>query len=817
MDTFLQDTRYAARTLLRSPGFTIVAALTLALAIGANTAVFSVVNGVLLKALPFGNPDRVMKVANVRDGRPTATSAIDYLDWRKQLTTFSALAAYGTAAANLTGAGEPERVSAANVGADFWRVIGVTPALGRGFAPNEDRVEAARVVILGDAIWRRRYGADPKIVGSAVVVDGNPRTVIGIAPASLTFPEHPDIWMPLVFGHDDLDPGNRGAHWLDVVGRLAPGATVSTANRELAALARRLEQQYPESNSGFGGTVVPLQRFMVGDVRPALITLLAAVGFVLLIACANVANLQLVRASTRETETAVRTALGAGRWRIVRQLLTESVLLSLIGGALGALGAVWGVGLLVHLGPHDLPRLDEVRVDGTVLAFTTVVALATGVLFGIIPALATARGNLAGMLKETSRGSSGTKASRRVRGTLVVSEIALAMVLLIGAGLLVRSFERLLAVNPGFRTDRVLTFNVSAPTTKYADRHSLRTLTADVLTRIRDIPGVASAAVVAGLPLGDFVIRTGVHITGTPVERPSERKRTYVTMVSPDYFATMGIPLVHGRDFSTRDRSGAPIVSIVNQEFVRRYFPNQDPIGKRIELGWTQDTVSAKGNGSDTSQITLGGEIVGVVGDVKRRGLASETSPETYTAIDQPTLNEFSVALRFSGPAAAVEAQVRRQMRAVDPDLPIARLQQLRDLVSASVSRPRFYMALIASFAAIALVLAAVGIYGVISYTVSQRGRELGIRIALGATRRNVMGQVLRPGLAMTVAGVAVGIVASLAITRLIASLLFGVTPLDPLTFAGVSIILLGVALAACIVPANRASRLDPVEAMRVD
>lgn len=815
MTAMWNDVRYAARRLTRAPGFLIVATFTLALAIGAITAVFSVVNGVLLAPLPLGAPDRVMAVANVgRDEKMGSTSALDYLDFRTQLTTFSSLAAYADAAANLTGDGDPQQVTLSRVGADFWRVLDVRPELGRGFAPNEDRPQAPQVAILSDRLWRTRYDADPHVLGRTMMLDGTPRTIVGVAPPSLTFPGKPDVWVPLVFSAtDDLTPDARGSHWLEVVGRLAPGATVDRAAREMATVTRRLELQYPESNAGIGGTVKPLQDTLVGNVRPALLTLLAAVGFVLLIACANVANLQLVRASTRQTEIAVRTALGAGRWQIVRQLLVESVLVSLAGGVLGVLLALWGVALLVRLGPSDLPRLNEVRVNGVVLAFTALVSFGTGLLFGIAPAIAAVRGSLTAMLKESGRGSSGARASQRARGGLVVAELALAVLLLVGAGLLIRSFSRLMAVDPGFHPDRVLTFGVSAPPSKYADRHSLRTLTSDILAHMRAIPGVSSAAVVAGLPLGGFTMRTSVHVVGTPQERPAERKRTFITIVSPDYFKTMGIPLIAGRDFSEHDGSGAPIVSLIDETLAKRYFPGRSPLGQHIEIGWSQDTASAAGG--DTTTVTMGGEVIGVVGDVHRFNLATAAEAETYVAIDQPTINTFSVVVRTSGSPNAVESQIRGAMRAVDPDLPLDRLRQLGEIVNLSVARPRFYMSLIASFAIIALVLAAVGIYGVISYTVSQRSRELGIRIALGASGANVMAHVLRPGLALAASGVAVGIVASLALTRLIASLLFGVTPIDPVTFAAVAAVLLGVAAAACAVPARRASRVDPLVAMR--
>ena len=807
--TVLQDIRYAVRKLSRTPGFTTIAAFTLALAIGATTAIFSVIDGVLLKPLPFRDPERVVRVTNLRDGNRMVSSVPDFLDIRAQSKSYASLAALDNQAMNLTGGSEPERISAARVGATFWSLLGVTPQVGRGFAPNEDSQSAARTVVLSDGLWKRRFGGDRRIVGKTIALDGNSFTVIGVAPAGFSFPDRPDVWIPLVFAQDDLNPDGRGAHWMGIMGRLAPNVTVTQATSELVTITRRLEEQYPESNTNMSGAVIPMQEYLVGDVRPALYVMLGAVAFVLLIACANVANLLLVRAASRESEMAVRTALGAGAWRLVRQLVIESVLLAMIGGVFGTLLALWGVDLLLSMAPNGLPRINEVTVNGSVLVFTAGVTAVTGVLFGLFPALHAARANVGGMLKEGMRGSSGGVASRRARNTLVMAEMALAVVLLVGAGLLIRSFSKLLAVDPGFRAERVVTFAIAAPDTKYGQYAQRRELVSNLVERMKRVPGAQGAAVVTGLPLSNIMMRTSAHIVGTPPERPGERKSTDVAMATPGYFTTMGIPLVAGRDFTDRDGSGAPVVSIVNQEFVKRYFPNENPIGKRIELGWDQDTASTGGN------MTLGGEIVGVVANVKRRGLSQEVFPETYASYMQPTFSNFSVVVRSTADPSTVMAAIRAQMRELDRDLPLSDLRQLKELVAASVSRPRFYTTILGVFASIALILAAVGIYGVISYAVSLRTRELGIRIALGATGRQVSGLVLQQGVGLAIAGVAVGGAGAYWLTRLLSKLLFGVSATDPLTFVGVAALLTAIAAIASFVPARRAAKVDPLLAMR--
>ena len=806
----IQDIRYAVRKLSRTPAFTAIAALTLALAIGATTAIFSVIDAVLLKPLPFRDPERVVRVTNIRDGNRMVSSVPDFLDIRTQSKSYSSVAPIDPQAAmNLTGGSEPERVQAARVGATFWSLLGVTPALGRGFAPNEDSQSAGRTVVLSDGLWNRRFGADRRVVGKTIALDGNTYTVIGVAPPQFSFPDRPDVWIPLVFGKDDLNPEGRGAHWMGIIGRLAPNVTVAQATSELVTITRRLEQQYPESNTNMTGAVIPMQEYMVGDVRPALYVMLGAVAFVLLIACANVANLLLVRAASRESEMAVRTALGAGSWRIVRQLVIESVLLAVVGGVLGTLLALWGVDLLLAMAPQGLPRINEVTVNASVLLFTAGVTALTGVVFGLFPALHAARANVSGMLKDGMRGSSGGVASRRARNMLVMTEMALAVVLLVGAGLLIRSFGKLLAVDPGFRAERVVTFAIAAPATKYGQYAERRVLASNLMERMKRVPGVQGAAIVTGMPLSNIMMRTTAHIVGTPAERPAERKATDVAMVTPGYFSTMGISLVSGRDFTDRDGSGAPVVAIVNHEFVKRYFPNENPIGKHIELGWEQDTASTGGN------MTLGGEIVGVVGDVKRRGLSQEVFPETYASFMQPTFSSFSVVVRSTADPSTVMAAIRAQVRELDRDLPLSELRQVKELVAASVSRPRFYTTILGVFASIALILAAVGIYGVISYAVSLRTRELGIRIALGASGRQVSGLVLQQGVGLAIAGVLIGGAGAYWLTRLLSKLLFRVSATDPLTFLGVAVLLTAIAAVASFVPARRAARVDPLLAMR--
>jgi putative ABC transport system permease protein len=813
MDRLIQDIRYATRKLLRAPGFTFIAVATLALAVGATTAIFSIVNGVLLKPLPFDKPEQIVFVGSTnREDKTNPMSALDFVDYRDQSTSFVGMAAYDRASMNVTAAGaDPVRLDVATVGARFFDLLGARPQVGRTFATGEDVTGAPRVAVLSDHLWRNNYGADRRIVGQTIHLDGDPYTVIGVAPRSLTFPARVDLYVPLVLQPWQLAADNRGAHHLYAIGRVKEGVSITTANAELQTIAKRLAVQYPESNTGFGGMAISLQKQIVGKADKPLFAMFGAVVLVLLIACANVANLLLVRASARESEIAVRTALGAARGRIVRQLVTESVLLSAVGAAVGVALASWAVAGVVAFGPAGLPRLQEVVIDRTVLAFTAGVAFLTGVLFGLVPAVHAVRPDLGQMLRESVRGSS-RGGAHRTRSLLVVAEMTLAVVLLVGAGLLIHSFVRLINVDPGFNPERVVAFNLSLPSTKYQYERDVRAFTTRLTDRIRQMPGTREVGITFGRPLSNTgLMRTTFEVKGWPPSTPDKRHVSQVHMATPGYFKAMGIPLLRGRFYtSAEDRLGAAPVIVVSEGFARRYFPNEDPLGKHVTFGITHDTAET-GRGSATVQ----GEIVGVVGEVKQQDLTTPTYPATYAPFNTWAIGFFTVLVRTDADLRAVQSGVRAVVKEIDRDLPIFSLTTMKDALSDSVAQPRFYMLLLGVFAAIALLLAALGIYGVISYAVSQRTRELGIRVALGATRERIVRLVIRDGVWLAGVGVVLGIVASLVLTRALASLTFGVGKVDPVTLIAAPITLLGAALIGCYVPARRAARVDPVIAMR--
>ena len=813
MDTLARDVRYSARKLMRTPGFTAIVIGTLSLAIGATAAVFSIVNGVLLAPLPLRDATRVVAVSTVgRDGKPTLASYQDFLDYRAQSQLVPAMAAVDIGTHNLTGtSGEPLRLSGARVSANFFTVIGVSPIVGRAFARDEDAKNAARTAILSEGLWRARFGADPRVIGSEITVDSRPYTIIGVAPR-IDIPRPTDIWLPLIPENGEDDPTNRGGHYLRAVGRLAPGASVERAATELAQIAKGLERQYPRTNTHFGATAIPLRESIVGKVRPALLVMLGAVGFVLLIACANVANLLLVRASARETEIAVRTALGAGRRVLVRQLVTESMLLSLGGAVIGTSLAAWAVDAVKAFGPAGVPRLAEVTIDARVLGFSIALAIATGLLFGLVPALHAAKTNVGQMLKESTRGSSGRRGTRRTRGILVVAEMALAVVLLIGAGLLARSFVALTNVDLGYRLANVVTMSVSLPTTKYPWDQQAITFANRLLEQVQALPDVQGAAIAFGRPLSENAMRITFERDDRPPSTPDKRTVADIRAVTPGFFATLGIPLLSGRRLQTSDLPNAPQVVVVSQSFARQFFPNENPIGKRITMGWGRQRSENK---ADT--VTAGGEIVGIVGDVKAFG-PNEAAPATvYLPFDQAPITDVSLVVRSSAAPAPIINGARAAIRDVDPELPIFDVQTMTDALSESVAQPRFYAILLGSFAAIALIIAALGIYGVISYTVSQRTRELGIRIALGAQRERVVRLVIGQGLTLTLIGIVIGLAGAYMLTRLIASLLFGVAPADALTFAVVAVVFVAVACLASYLPARRAAAVDPIIAMRAE
>jgi putative ABC transport system permease protein len=815
MDILFQDIRYAARKLMHTPSFTIVAVATLALAIGATTAIFSIVNGVLLKPLPFRQPDELMKIGSMsREGKLVHMSVPDFIDYRDQTHSFVGMAQIQDRnSANLSIAGaEPKRLNSASVGARFFDLLGVRMQIGRGFSKGEDSTSAAPVVVLSDKLWRNDFGADARVIGRPVSLNGKDFTVIGVAPPSLTYPSSPDVWVPFKFEPWMTDPENRGAHFMMAIARVRPGVFEDAAKRDMATVGARLQKEYPKSNATFGGTAENLQRSLVGDVRGTLLTMFGAVAFVLLIACANVANLLLVRAAGRETEIAVRTALGAGRGRIVRQLVTESVLLSLAGAVIGGALAAWIVDAIVAFGPKGLPRLENIAIDGRVLAFAVAIAVLTGLLFGLVPAFHAARADIGQMLKESVRGSSGRRSAQRTRSALVMTEMALAVVLLIGAGLLIKSFARLVRVDPGFRTENVASFSVSAPSMKYPNDRDLRRFSADVAENLSRVPGVQSVAVAMSPPISSIGMRVSFDVDGRPKAPDDNRLIADVLPATSNFFATAGIPVVRGRTFTGAEENwGPPPVVVVNKAFVAKYFPGEDPLGKHITLGVTHDTLSTP------SPVDSKGEIIGVVGNVRQFGLREDPSPAVYLGWGTFPINDMTFVVRSRSDLGQLTAAIRDRVHAVDPTMPIYDIQTMEHAVAESVAQPRFYTVLLSGFAGLALILAGLGIYGVVSYSVSQRTRELGIRIALGATQDRVVRLVIGQGMALTFVGVAVGIIGAYWLAHLLATLLYGVTPTDRTTFVGVSVVLLGVAWLASYLPARRASRVDPVIAMRAE
>ncbi len=799
-----QDLRYAFRQLAKSPGFTLIVVLTLALGVGVTTSIFSVVNGVLLQPLPFPEPDRLVRVYPLSEqGEPSAFSVLNFLDWRRQSRTVAAASLLDTGSVNLTGTGgEPERLVGAWVSPELFSVLRAPLLTGRSFAPDEDKPKAPKVVILSEELWKRRFGADRGLVGRTLSLNGEPYTVIGIAGRN-RWPANVDLWLPFPLNEQTLDPRNRGAIYLSAVARLARGASLTSARAEAQTIAARLAAQFPEKNTGFRMDVSGMQELMTGDVRTPLIILMGAVLFVLLIACVNVANLLLVRAAGRESEVAVRTALGAGRGRIVRQLLTESVVLALLGGAAGAVLALWATRALVALAPEGTPRLQEVGVDSPVLLFTLIVSLVTGVLFGLAPAIRASRPDLSSVLKEGTRGTRGRPAVH-ARSLLVVLETALAVMLLAGAGLLLRSFGELVHVDPGFDPENALTFNLAPPSPKYEEDPQLRSLANGLMERLERLPGVVAVGAASfGQPLDDNDFVISFNVKGRPEPPAGQEPAMRVALATPGYFKALGLPLIRGRFFTEADREGAARVALLTEAAARKYFPNEDPIGKTVLLGW-------RSNG-----VQRGGEVVGIIGDFKQSTLDREADPQLFLPYDQAPLDILTVVIRSTADLDTVAAAARTQVHEVDPDLPIYELKTLEDLVSASVAQPRFYMLLLGGFAAVALAMAAIGIYGVIAYAVSQRRQEIGVRIALGATRDRVVRMVLRQGLVLALSGAGAGLLGSFLATRGLRSLLYEVSATDPMTYGVVTLVLVLVAAFASYLPARRAAQTDPQLALR--
>ncbi len=806
MRTLWQDLRYGARALLKKPGFALMAVITLALGIGANTAIFTVVNAALLRGLPYREPDRLVHLWELTPQKEfprREASYPDFLDWR-QSQSFEAMAAYTGGGFTMTGRGAPERIQGARGSADFFKALGVEPIIGRAFQPGEDTPGAANVVLLSYGLWQRRFGGDSAIVGQSLTLNDTPYTVIGVLPPNFQFAPRggAEMWAPYTPSETQLS--RRYMHGTNVIGRLKPGVSIEQGTAEMRVIGERIVAQHAESHTGTGIQLVPLHEEIVGGVRPILLALLCAVGFVMLIVCANVASLTLVRAAGRAPEIAIRMALGASRGRVARQLLTESILLAVIGGLAGFLLARWGIDALISAIPETrlsaMPYLRGLSLDGSILAFTAGLSLFTGIVFGLAPAFQASRSELSESLK--TGGKSPGIARQRLRNGLVVTEIALALVLLVGAGLMTKSLLRLMAVDPGFRTENLFMITVALPSAKYAEDSKVTAFHQQLLARLEALPGAQGAATVGVLPLvGGNTTRFIVE--GEPIPPPGQQTEANLRDVSSSYFRTMGIPLINGRHFSERDNAAAPGVLIVNQTLARRVFPNGPAVGRRMIF---------------TADNRTPFEIVGVVGDEKVNGLDARTTPVVYYPFLQSPSRFTNLVIR-APEAAGLAAAIRKEGLALEPELTFfggLTMERLMENLPATFAR-RYPAFLIGIFAVIALTLAAVGIYGVISYSVGQRTREIGVRMALGAHRRDVLKLVLKQGMTLAATGVAIGLVAAFGLTRLMTGLLFGVDPTDPGTFAGIVALLLLVALLSCYIPARRATKIDPMVALRCE
>ncbi|MGA9996778.1 MAG: ABC transporter permease [Pyrinomonadaceae bacterium] len=810
MGTLGQDLRYGVRMLLKSPGFSIVVVVALALGIGANSAIFSVVNAVLLRPLSFERPEQLMMVwggTKQNNNARLVLSVPDMSDLREQSQTLEYIAPYQQAGAALTNGGETERLYGANVSADIFPLLRAKPLMGRTFTREEDVAGGPPVIVISEGLWQRQFGSAPDIIGKEIKLGSKGYIVVGVMPQGFRFPirsEKPDFWQPISSSPSYAAAKDvRGSRSLRVVARLKQGVTIAQAQADLAAIARRLEGQYPDSNTGLSFSVIPLQEDIVGSVRPALLVILGAVGFVLLIACANVANLLLARAASRHKEIAIRTALGAGRMRIVRQFLTESLLLSLAGGALGLLLAMWGVDLLVAASPADLPRTGEIGLDANVLGFTLAVSVLTGILFGLVPALQASKLDLNESLKEGGRGSTENLRRNRVRSLLVIAEVALSLMLLVGAGLLIRSFVSLLNTSPGFETEGLLVVDLPLSRSKYPSGEQQVALVRQLIERVREVPGVASVAAVNIVPLSGNDRQSSFTIEGRPEPPAGQEPDAEASTVTPDYFRTMGIPLRRGRIFTEQDKQDAPPVLVISETLARRNFPGEDPLGKRLVIDDDKPPY----------------EIVGIVGDVRHQGLETEVYPEYYLSFFQLPERQVNLMIRAAPPsdAASIQGAVRGAIKQVDSDQLIWEMKKMQQLLSESVARRRFNMMLLGVFASLALLLASVGIYGVMSYTVAQRTHEIGIRMALGAQVRDVFKLVVGQGMTLVLIGVGLGLIGAFAVTRVMSSLLFGISATDPLTFAGVASLLAGIAFVACLIPARKATKVDPMIALRYE
>jgi putative ABC transport system permease protein len=809
MQTFLQDLRYGVRMLVRNPGFSIAAILALVLGIGANTAIFSVVNALLLRALPYKNPESLVIIQSTNQKKPDPDSSVsfpDFNDWKDQNQVFEGLATFRGRGYTLTGIGDPERFRGGRVSAEFFDLLGIQPVLGRAFQDQDNRPESPRTVMLSSGLWQRRFGGDASLVNQTLTLDGESYTVIGILPSTFNFPfdvDGAEMWTPAIFDGLDLMQ-QRGAHFMKAIGRLKPGIAIETAQDDMETIVSRLAEQYPGENSGRGIQLTLLRNQFVGEgMRRALLILFAAVGFVLLIACSNVANLLLARATTRAKEISIRAALGATRARLARQMLTESVLLSVIGGGLGILLALWGVELLIKFSPANMPHLDQIQVDRWVLGFSLLLSILTGIIFGLAPTWKISRFDLNKSLKESGRGTSDSFSRNRLRQTLVVSQIAVSLLLLIGAGLTLKSFLRLQQVNPGFDASNVLTTQISLPSSKYPEGQQAVNFFHQVIGKIETLPGVEAVGGITYSPLSNNNTNTGFTIEKHPVEEGQE-PIVMVRAVTPGYFQAMRIPIKQGRRFNEYDSRGRTGVAIINETLGQRYWADENPIGQRITLNLNID-----------DDEPTNWEIVGVMGDVKHTSIDSAPHPEVWIPHDQQAWRGLTLAIRTTTNPTSLATAIRNAVLSVNRDQPISSIQPMEKLVTDSIAQSRFYAILLGIFAGLALMLASIGIYGVMSYTINQRTQEIGIRLALGAQHPDVLKLVVGQGMMLAAIGLAIGILAAVGLTRLMTSLLFEVSATDPTIFIFNTLLLICVALVACYFPARRATSVDPMVALR--
>src|SRR5580692_6864132 len=815
MTGLIQDMRYGLRQLRKSPGFSAVAVITLALGIGVNTGIFSVVNAVLLRPLGFRDPHQLVRVYHVPPPKSFpgiarfSVSAANYLDWQGQNHVFDKMAIYAYCRFDLTGGDKPEQVDASAVSSGFFATLGVKPMLGRLFSPEEDQPGRSHVVILSHKLWQEHFGATPDIVGRNLNLDGQAYFVAGVMPADFQYPDYAQIWVPMAW--TDKQRAVRGEHHYGVIAHLTPGVELKRAQADMDTISRRLELSYPEDDKGWGAVVVPLHDDLVSDVRPALLVLLGAVAFVLLIACVNVANLALAKTFSRQKEIAIRTALGATPARVLRQILTETVLLALLGGALGLAFAHFAVRLIVAFLADKLPHSTDVGLDAKVLAFTAVISIITGMVAGALPALRLTRRDVNQALKQGLGRTDADSSGHRTRSALVVSEVALSLMLLIGAGLMIRSFQKLRNVNPGFDSRGVLTMTAMVSRAKFSSPAQQVSFFDRVLQRVRSLPGVESAGVIDDLPLNDEGSHQPIAVEGRPVVPMSEQPEVDVRLSTPGYRSALHIPLLRGRDFSDTDVAGRPAVVLISESMARQFWPGEDPLGKRLTLTFFPDAVR---------------EVVGVVGDVKLDSLdQARPSATLYFPLDQVTVPTnggwtsfpMTLVVRSHSGSGELASAVSNAVHEVNRDMPLVDISTMDDLVANSLSQPRFNMLLLGAFAGLALLLAAVGIYSVLSYSVKRSVREIGIRLALGAPVGDVLRMVVLEGMKPTLLGVGVGTVGALALGRALSSLIYEVKPTDPLTFLAVAALLAVIALIACIIPAYRATKVDPMVALRYE